>query len=252
MALDAGPDRPPFLMWRLCDALRAKWALRDAGVAQQDAQARQAAAERALGDPGLGRIAGLTLECFNPDLLRVQLGHDNPHTLICDWIAAIADRPEGDYHRGPPVALYLYWPGKGTGKTHLAAGATLALRAAGRLAVFVEESSYLSALWSAPMEGSERLYQLPGDLAHITAIDDIGRLPPGKGPGNGTEKAWYNVINRRWLRRRWTIFTSNRTLDELLAQCTIDDATYSRMAQMMGGADRLVLVEGDDQRLRRS
>lgn len=250
VAITSGPRPQPFLMWRLCARLRDAWQLRDQAIAAQDMQARQAQAERSLGDPGLARIAHLTLASFDPDLLRVQLGHENPHSYVLDWLRAIEGAAEGDYHRGPPVGLYLYYPGKGTGKTHLAAGATLAARALGKLAVFVEESTYLGAIWAAPFEHRdrpgdtrERLLQLPGDLAWLTAIDDLGQLPPG---GEGASKVWYNVINRRWLRRRWTIFTSNYTLDELRARGTINDATQSRIVQMTRG--EYVLVEGDDQR----
>jgi DNA replication protein DnaC len=55
------------------------------------------------------------------------------------------------------------------------------------------------------------------------------------------------VINRRWLARRWTIVTSNYTLDELEAQGTIDDATASRLRQMTRG--EYLYFDGEDQRL---
>ena len=245
-----GRKGEPYYVWRLCEKLRMAWSARDAATARRDAETRQADAERALGDPGLARIAHLKLETYNPDLLRVRFGHENPHGLVCDWLEKIRASAEGDYHRGPPVALYLYFPGKGTGKTHLAAGAVNRARGWGRLSVFVEEASYISHAWSAPLKDREQLAALPGDLAWLTAIDDMGQLPPrASDDTNGIEKLWYDVINRRWLRRRWTIFTSNRTPEELYEQATINDATLSRLLQMTRG--EVVLVEGDDQRRRR-
>ena len=214
---------------------------------KMDAAKRQAAAEQALGDPGLARIAHFTLASFDPDRLRVQLGYDNPYDRVLDWLASIRDLPSGDYHRGPAVALHLYYPGKGTGKTHLAAGAALHVRALGRLAVFIEEVSYLERCWAADFADKERLSMLPGEQAYLTVIDDLGQNRPGKDP-TGVQKVWYNVINRRWSKCGWTIITSNKTLEELMDQGTLSEAAYSRLYQMTRG--EVVLLDADDQRLR--
>lgn len=241
------PDGTPYYIWRVCDAQRAAWKVSDTRTSQMDAERRQACAEQALGDPGLSRIAHLLLDSFDPDRLRVQFGSENPHTHLCEWLSAIRTSPAGDYHRGPPVALHLYYAGKGTGKTHLAAGAALRARAWGKLAVFIEETSYLGRAWSVPLEEKERMVALPGDLAWLTVIDDLGQNPPARDP-TSVQRAWYDVINRRWLRRGWTIITSNKTLDELMYQGTLSEAAYSRLSQMTRG--EVVLMEADDQRLR--
>lgn len=236
-----------FFVWNVCQAQQHSWDVSDNRVVKMDIEKRQASAEQALGDPGLARIARFTLDTFNPDRLRVQLGTENPYHVVLDWLAAIRELPAGDYHRGPAVALHLYYPGKGTGKTHLAAGAALAARALGRLAVFIEEVSYLERCWAADFADKERLSMLPGEQAWLTVIDDLGQNRPGRDP-TGVQKVWYNVINRRWSKCGWSIVTSNKTLEELMDQGTLSEAAYSRLHQMTRG--EVVLMDADDQRLR--
>lgn len=236
-----------FFVWNVCQATQHAWDTSDSRIVKMDAEKRQAAAEQALGDPGLARIARFTLATFDPDRLRVQLGYENPHGRVLDWLHSIRDLPFGNYHHGPPVALHLYYPGKGTGKTHLAAGAALATRAMGKLAVFIEEVSYLERCWAADFADKERLSMLPGEQAYLTVIDDLGQNRPGRDP-TGVQKVWYNVINRRWSKCGWTIITSNKTLEELMDQGTLSEAAYSRLYQMTRG--EVVLMDADDQRLR--
>jgi DNA replication protein DnaC len=200
-----------------------------------------------MGDPGMAQIARFGLTTFDPDRLRVALGNENPYQFVLDWLKSIRDLPSGDYHSGPPVALHLYYAGKGTGKTHLAAGAALAARAMGKLTVFLEEVSYLERAWAADFADKERLSILPGETAWLTVIDDLGQNPPGRDP-RGLQKAWYNIINRRWLKAGWTIITSNKTLDELMDQGTLSEAAHSRLHQMTRG--EVVEMKADDQRLR--
>jgi DNA replication protein DnaC len=117
----------------------------------------------------------------------------------------------------------------------------------GKLTVFLEEVSYLERAWAADFADKEQLSMLPGESAWLTVIDDIGQNPPGRDP-RGLQKAWYNVINRRWLKAGWTIITSNKTLEQLMDQGTLSEAAYSRLYQMTRG--EVVLMEADDQRLR--
>ena len=63
----------------------------------------------------------------------------------------------------------------------------------------------------------------------------------------GLRDFWYDLIGPRWLKRGWTIITSNHTLDELASRGTIDDRVYSRLVQMTGG--KIVTFDGADQRL---
>lgn len=242
-------DGSIFFVWNVCQAMQRAWNASDATLARgrRDLERRQAEAEKAMGDPGLSQIARFTLATFDPSRLRVQLGDDNPLDVVTSWVSAIRDRPHGDYHSGPPVALHLYFAGKGTGKTHLAAGAALAARALGKLTVFLEEVSYLERAWAADFADKEQLSMLPGETAWLTVIDDIGQNPPGRDP-RGLQKAWYNIINRRWLKQGWTIITSNKTLDQLMDQGTLSEAAYSRLYQMTRG--EVVLLDADDQRLR--
>lgn len=227
--------------------MQRAWDASDQAVIKNAEAKRQAAAEQALGDPGLARIARFTLASFDPDRLRVVFGSENPYQVVTDWLQAIRDQPSGNYHSGPAVALHLYYPGKGTGKTHLAAGAALATRAMGKLAVFIEEVSYLERCWAADFADKERLSMLPGEQAFLTVIDDLGQNRPGRDP-TGVQKVWYNVINRRWSKCGWTILTSNKTLEQLMDQGTLSEAAYSRLYQMTRG--EVVLMDSDDQRLR--
>lgn len=229
--------------------MQRQWNATEEHIAHRrsDLEKRQLEAERAMGDPGLSQIARFTLASFDPDRLKVELGDDNPLDVVTNWLAAIRDLPHGDYHSGPPIALHLYYAGKGTGKTHLAAGAALAARAMGKLTVFLEEVSYLERTWAADFGDKEQLSMLPGETAWLTVLDDIGQNPPGKDP-RALQKAWYNIINRRWLKAGWTIITSNKTVDELMNQRTLSDAAHSRLKQMTRG--EVVLMEADDQRLR--
>ena len=236
-------------IWNVCQAMQRSWNATESHIAQRkgDLEKRQLEAEKAMGDPGLSQIARFTLATFDPARLHVQLGDDNPLDMVTSWLAAIRDMPHGDYHSGPPVALHLYFAGKGTGKTHLAAGAALAARAMGRLTVFLEEVSYLERAWAADFADKEQLSMLPGESAWLTVIDDIGQNPPGRDP-RALQKAWYNIINRRWLKAGWTIITSNRTLDELRDQHTLSEAAHSRLHQMTRG--EVVVMDAADQRLR--
>lgn len=236
-------------MWNVCQAMQQRWDAGDAQIAKSKEQfwKRQSEAETFMGTPGLEQIARFQLTDFDPDRLQVTLGNENPYHAVLDWLAAIRDLAHGDYHSGPPVALHLYFSGKGTGKTHLAAGAALAARAMGKLTVFIEEVSYMERAWAADFAAKERLSMLPGESSWLTVIDDLGQKRPGRDPV-GIQNAWYNVINRRWLKAGWTIITSNQTLEELLDQGTLSEAAYSRLYQMTRG--EVLLMEAPDQRLR--
>ncbi len=118
-------------------------------------------------------------------------------------------------------------------------------RARGKLVAFLEETSYLERRWSCPLTEIERLTALPGDHAWLTVIDDLGQR--GKA-SEAMADAWYAVINRRWLKRGWTIFTSNRFPEELVDQGTINEATFSRLMQLIGM--RMVFFNGEVRRLR--
>lgn len=194
----------------------------------------------------LRAIAHLTLDTFDPGRLAGDAAA-NPHALVVRWLERIQDVPHADdYESGPPACLFLYSAGKGRGKTHLAAGAALWAKQHDRLAAFADEIDYIERYWAASLEEKARLSALPGRKAWLTVLDDLGQresTPPS------LRDAWYDVINPRWLKRGWTIITSNKTLDELLYHGTIGDATYSRLAQMTRGEQ--VTFNGSDQRLRR-
>ncbi len=188
----------------------------------------------------------LHLDSFQPERLHSSRPEAHPWAIARTWLESVGDRPHGDYADKslPRPALYFYSPRKGCGKTHLAAAIANAVRTRGKLVAFLEETSYLERRWSCQFSEVERLTALPGDHAWLTVIDDLGQR--GKA-SESVADAWYAVINRRWLKQGWTIFTSNRLPEELVDQGTINEATYSRLMHMIG--KRVVFFDGEDQRL---
>lgn len=177
------------------------------------------------------------------DGARYPFGQD-PAAPLTAWLQAILPLPHGDYHRGEPVAWYLYSPTKGTGKTHLAAGIAQAAHEAGRVTFFADEVGFIERYWASSFEARPGLIRAAGETAWLTVLDDLGQResrPPS------LRDAWYEVINTRWLAQGWTLITSNRTPDELLTQETINEATHSRLLQMI--RQRVVPFEASDYRL---
>ncbi len=212
-----------------------------------DAAYRQGRTESQLGNTGLRQVASLTLDTFDPARLRSRTPADHPLRIARGWLAAALDYGRQASYRdaaSPPAALYFYSPGKGRGKTHLAAGIAHQATAAHELVAFIQEHSYLERRWSCGFEQLEQVSALPGDRAWLTVIDDIGQRARA---GASVADAWYAVLNRRWLKAGWTIVTSNLTPDELLAQGTINDATYSRLGQMT--RSQLIFFDAPDARL---
>lgn len=217
-----------------------------ARVRNLEAAKRQQEADMLLGDTGMTRVEHLSLDRFDPRRLRAPDEASHPYHAASRWLAAIMDRPVADYHNGLPAALYFYSPGKGRGKTHLAAGLAWEARKNHKLTAYVPEGIYIERSWACSFEEKEALASLPGERAWLTVIDDLGQRVPGRG-SNGIANAWYSVFDRRWLRRGWTIITSNLTLDELLDQGTINEATHSRLRQMT--RSQMIKFDGVDQRL---
>lgn len=152
----------------------------------------------------------------------------------------VADRSYAD----PRCCLYFYSGGKGRGKTHLAAAIALLARAAKKSIAIVDETGFLETYWAAGFEARAQLTAGPAEKAWLTVFDDMGSRE--KTP-EGLRDLWYDLIGPRWLKRGFTIVTSNATLDELAARGTIDDRVYSRLYQMTGG--KIVTFDGSDQRL---
>lgn len=207
-----------------------------------DAAARQASIERLLGDTGMSLITGLAWSALERD--RPAFDAAALRTVERWFGLILAAGAQADYSATLPAALFLHSPGKGRGKTHIAAGAVHAARAAHKLAVFLEESSYLARRWGCAFEDVGQVVGVPGSRAWLTVIDDLGQRAKA---GESVQNVWYEVINGRWLRRGWTIITSNWTLEELATRGTIGEATYSRLRQMTRGLT--VRVGGADQRL---
>ena len=232
-------------LWRECSCQIAAGTASQARLRAQEAAQGQQQADALLRSCGLDRIGHLTLARFVPQWLA---GDDDahPYAVATAWMAQIAEESVAQYHtvESPAAALFFYCPGKGRGKTHLAAALALEARRRGNLTAYVEENSFLDRLWSCPFEEREALLVVPGERAWLTVLDDVGQREK---TSPAVSDAWYGIVNRRWLKRGFTIITSNRTLDELLAGGTINEATYSRLMQMTRGS--YVFFDGDDRRL---
>lgn len=216
--------------WTDCRCNREQIVSQDTAVAQALKHAHDRDAVL-LGDPNLASIRAWTLDRFDPRKLRGE-GDQHPYHVTSRWAAAISDLDGAERGGRIPAALYFYSNGKGRGKSHLAAALLLAAKEAGRRVAFIEELRYLSLAWNMPFgPGREQLVALPAEQAWLTVIDDLGRREPGQNPAS-VQNAWNDVLGRRYLARRWTIVTSNYTLDELLKRGTIDDASYSRLYEM--------------------
>lgn len=187
-------------------------------------------------------IGQFTLETF--DASRLSNG-DQLLAIVCGWLGAISPHPVApSYSDKPRCCLYFYSQGKGRGKTHLAAALVNQVRANGRRAILVDEISYIESYWAADFESKAKLSALPGERAWLTVIDDLGQKESASA---GLRDAWYDILNPRWLKRGWTVVTSNWTPDQLVERGTINPATYSRLVQMTHG--KWIEFIGADQRL---
>lgn len=234
--------------WTDCQCITTRIAEEERRTKEREDWTRRDAQERLAKQLGLWRVRDFRINTFQREWLQAAHDADHPLDYALRWLEGVRGTDQGHYHHGPPPALYFYSQGKGRGKTHLASALAWHAYDWGYLAAFCEETSYLSQYWAAEFEDRDKLQTLVGDRAWITVIDDLGQTPPAKKGGeSGAARAWYDITNRRWLRRGWTIITSNRTLDELADQGTINDASYSRLFQMTRG--QMVVFDGDDYRL---
>jgi len=231
----------PMRFWSDCSCI-------DRGIKkyeeQRDAAGAYQAEQRSEGGPArsdLRSVKHMTFATF--DTSRYPAA-GNPAAEARAWLAEALPEPYADYHRGAPACLYFYSAGKGRGKTHLAAAVASEAHAAGKVTFFADEIGYIERYWSLGLEAKAELSKTAGVSAWLTVVDDLGQRERAT---DTLRDAWYAVFNPRWLKRGWTVVTSNYTPDELLRRGTINDATYSRLVQMCGG--QLVAFDGGDYRM---
>jgi len=226
--------------WSDCNC----WTVACKRVAQRSEDAQDHAAdyrtEQIMTD--IRTYQDFTFATFDPRRLSNgdQLVRAGKRWLDLAGNAPFADRSYAD----PRCCLYFYSAGKGRGKTHLASAIALAARALEKQVSIVDEISYAEQYWAADLEQKRSLALAPGQKAWLTVFDDMGSR---ENTPAGLRDFWYDLIGPRWLKRGWTIITSNYTLDELVSRGTIDSRVYSRLVQMTGG--KIVTFEGADQRL---
>jgi hypothetical protein len=194
----------------------------------------------------LERTGALTLEQFDP----TRLADSYPYEVAIRWLTAIQAANVLISYRGegPPAALFFHGP-RGRGKTHLAIALLLKARSDGRRVAILNEKKYLHQTRTVPFGPPlEALVSEPGERAWLTVIDDIGKHRcEDERDRARLQNAWYSVLDRRYNARRWTVFTSEKTLDQLAHQGTIDDSLYGRIYEMTRGA--CLHFDGPDQRL---
>lgn len=236
-----GPTGRAIRYWSDCPCWRARIARLDAFSA---AAANHQAAQHGAASSRIGEYARFAFDTFNPARLP------NGFPLVAnarDWLARgplAQPTCTPDYTTPATCALYFYSPGKGRGKTHLAAALALLARAEGHLIAIIDERRFIDEYWGAPFEVKPALTQLASMQARLTVYDDIGAR---ENRPAGLRDAWDLLISPRWTRMGWAIFTSNYTPMELLDRGTIDDRVYSRLMQMTQG--RYITFDGRDQRL---
>lgn len=157
---------------------------------------------------------------------------NNPAGEARAWIDAVLPLPVADYHDGPVACLYFYSPGKGRGKTHLASAIAHVASAFPRSVTFANEMDWIDRYWAAEFELKRDMTDAAASRSWLTIIDDLGQR---ENPSAGLRNAWYSVFDTRWLKRGWTLVTSNWTPEQLLERGTINEATHSRLRQMMNG-----------------
>lgn len=190
--------------------------------------------------------AGLTLAAFHAD----WLSDPSPYDSATRWLRDIQTaHVVCGYRTGPPAALYFRGP-RGRGKTHLAIALLLQAHAAGNRAAVLNEFKYLHQTRGVEFGPAfEALVADPGERAWLTVFDDIGKVQPtGDTDRARIQNAWGGVLDRRYNRRRWSIFTSEKSLEQLVIQGTLDQALYSRLYEMTRGIE--LPFSGPDQRLR--
>lgn len=188
----------------------------------------------------------LTLTTYHAD----WMADPGPYHAAVQWLRDIQiAHVVCGYRVGPPAALY-FRGGRGRGKTHLAIALLLAAHDAGNRAAVLNEAKYLHQIRSVEFGPAfEQLLSIPGERAWLTVFDDIGKYKPTSDTDRArVQNAWYGVLDRRYNRRRWSIFTSEQSLETLADQGTLDDALYSRIYEMTRGIELPFL--GPDQRLR--
>ncbi len=131
-------------------------------------------------------------------------------------------------------SLYLYGP-LGHGKTTLAIAAGLALLEQGLPLLFITTIDLLDRLRAAYGDDGVSADQVMGAAkeAGVLILDEIGRERVQEGKkGEWVKERLYALVNHRHNARRPTIFTSNKSLDELAGHIDDDGATAWRIKQM--------------------
>mgnify|MGYP003441100852 FL=1 len=229
----------PFRYWSDCPCI-GQAADRAAQLAADSTRLQAAQRVEVVSDPI--DISRFTFETFDPELLTngVQLVN-----IAAGWLEKVSPfHVAPSYDEKPVACLYFHSPGKGRGKTHLAAAIVNEVRAHRRSAVLIDELDYIERYWAATMEAKAQMSDLPAK-AWLTVFDDMGQR---ESTGPGLRDAWQDLVNPRWGRRGWSVITSNWTPDQLAENGTISGATYSRIVEMTHG--KIYTFDGPDHRMR--
>ncbi len=177
------------------------------------AERRLAGARRASNMAALG---GMTFQSF-----QVAAAGNTPQAMASldaarDAALAFAKAPEG---------WLLLQGGTGCGKTHLAAAIVNHRLAAGGSALFVVVPDLLDHLRSAYAPGASEGYDARFEAvrsAELLVLDDLG----AEATSPWAAEKLFQLLNHRYNARLATVFTTNRSLDDL------DERLRSRLGEM--------------------
>lgn len=132
----------------------------------------------------------------------------------------------------------------GTGKTHLAAAASIALMGAGFETVYGTASAILGSIkkgWNTDSDIIDHFCEVP-----LLVIDDLGKEYSKKTDGwSWAQEQFFQVINARYENYLPMIITTNFNMTQL--SDTMGDAIVSRLVECCRG----VRCDGEDYRMRR-
>ena len=139
------------------------------------------------------------------------------------------------------LGMYLFGP-SGTGKTELTAcicNYLLEKKVTVLVTNFLEVSKRLRSAFTTGQETEEEIIKRFAEVA-LLIIDDIGTEKVVKGESETfMQERIYDIINRRYVNMKPTIFTSNYSIEELINERGVIQKTVDRINEMSSAVMRL-------------
>ncbi len=185
---------------------------------------------------------------FDRSRLIVPPDGEHPFAVALRWLGDILDLGRQQwYGEWPYPALYIQGP-PGRGKTLAAKILIAEAQRRGRTARYINEPQYLRRVSNMPFgEGLNALID-SCERPWLMLYDDVGKTSPGsEADKRRVQRALYNAIDPRYDAVKFCIFTSERSIEQLHEEGTIDYALFNRLYEMTGGSQ--LTFAGTDSRL---